>query len=259
MIETDPLSLVFIACFVFASAFILATTVLGATHLHGVHLGHTGHVHLGGHVSGHTAGHTHVGGHAATTHVATGHAGHNGHLPARVAVSHQQTATQADASSGPSFVGQLLGTLNLNAILGFLFTFGLLGYLLHNATHAGAVVTVILAVICGAGGATALNTLMIRLFGAETGRLGADSSAMEGRVATVSIPIRADGVGEIIFMGENGTRRSLGARSSDGEAIDRDADVVILGYHNGMAEVQSWDRFIAATHMELDALAPPGE
>ncbi len=249
MIETDTLSLVFIACFVFASAFILATTLLGATHTHGLHLGHVGHVHLGGH-GGHTGAHV-AGGHTATS----------THGPARVALPHQQgtSQTQVDATPAPNVLGLLLGGLNLNAILGFLFTFGLLGYVLHNSTHAGAVLAVILAIICGAAGATALNTLMIRLFGAESGSLGSDSSAMEGRIATISIPIRAGGVGEVIFMGENGTRRSLGARSSDGVAIARDADVVIMGYRNGIAEVQSWESFIATTHAELDAVATPGQ
>ena len=248
MIQTDPLSLVFIACFVFASAFIVATTVLGLGHGHGMHMGHAGHVHLGGH-----AGHLHLGGHGGGH--ALSHAAGAQH-PTRVTLPHQQgdvTVTQ------PNIFGQLLSGLNLNAILGFLFTFGLLGYLLHNSTHAGAVITVILAIICGAGGASALNTLMIRLFGAETGSLGADSSAMEGRLALVSVPIRAGGVGEIIFMGENGTRRSLGARSSDGSAIPRDADVVIMSYVNGIAQVQAWDHFITSARDELEAVAPPGE
>ncbi len=252
MIQTDPLSLVFIACFVFAGTFLLATTLLGMGHAHGgihVHAGHISHAHLGhgGHV-GHTAG------------AGAGHAGAPGH-PARVQVPHQQgahaQAQDAPATTGhPALLSHVLESLNLSAILVFLFCFGLLGYLLHNAAHTGAVLTIIVAVLAGVGGAAAMNALLARLFGTEVGHLGADSSEMEGRLATVSMPIREGGVGEIIFVGENGTRRSLGARSLDGSAIARDAEVVIMSYRDGIAEVQSWDHFIASARNE--AAAPPG-
>ncbi|MBA3823891.1 MAG: hypothetical protein H0X24_08335 [Ktedonobacterales bacterium] len=257
MIETDTLSLVFIACFVFASAFILATTLLGATHIHGLHLGSVDHVDISGHMGG-NAGDLDWGGADAGGDAGGDFGGHanggTGH-PLRVGLP---GAVPAGAASH-SLVGRLVGGINLNAILGFLFAFGLLGYLLHNVSHAGSVFTILFAIVFGVGGATALNTIMIRLFGAESGRLGSDSSTMEGRVATVSLPIRTGGVGEVIFMGENGTRRSLGARSIDASAIPRDADVVILGYKNGIAEVQTWDRFIASTRADLDAIAPPGQ
>jgi hypothetical protein len=259
MIETDTLSLVFIGCFVFASAFILATTLLGATHIHGLHLGSVDHVDVSGHVSG-NAGDLDWGGADAGGDTGGDFGGHmdggTGH-PLRVGVP--GAVPRGIGGTSHSVLGHVLGGINLNAILGFLFAFGLLGYLLHNVTHAGSVFTILSAIVFGLGGATALNTIMIRLFGAESGRLGSDSSTMEGRIATVSIPIRAGGVGEVIFMGENGTRRSLGARSTDSAAIPRDADVVILGYNNGIAEVQTWERFIAATHADLNAIAPPGQ
>src|SRR6185437_10648748 len=251
MIQTDPLSLVFIACFVFAGTFLLATTLLGMGHAHGgmhLHVGHIGHLHLGdgGHV-GHPVSAT------ATHTTASGH-------PARVQVPHQQSAhTQHDASvaaAQPSVLSHALESINVNTILVFLFCFGLLGYLLHNAAHAGAVLTIILSALAGVGGASAMNAVFVRLFGNEVGGLGYDSSEMEGRIATVSLPIRAGGVGEVIFTGENGTRRSLGARSADGAPIARDAEVVIMGYHEGIAEVQAWERFIAAARSE--AAAPPG-
>src|SRR5258707_6189730 len=67
MIATDPLSLVFLGCFLFAGLFLVVTTLLGVDHGHAIGFhGHIGHVHLGGHgghtapVSGHASGH--VGG-----------------------------------------------------------------------------------------------------------------------------------------------------------------------------------------------------
>jgi hypothetical protein len=240
MIQTDPLSLVFIACFVFAGAFLVASLLLGMGHTHtGLHL-HAGHVHLG-----HTGAHLHLG-HAAATgaHTATGH-------PARVTLPHAdgqsaQVPPQA-TTPAPTPMAWLLGEVNLNAILVFLLAFGLLGYLLHNAAHAGAVLTIMLAVMAGVGGAIGINAWFARLFGNEIGGLGLDSSQMEGRLATVTLPIRVGGIGEVVFTGENGTRRSLGARSADGTPIPRDAEVVILTYENGIAAVQTWDNFIAST------------
>lgn len=238
MIQTDPLSLVFIACFVFAGAFLVAALLLGMGHAHGgLHL-HAGHVHLG-----HAGAHVHLGhAGAAGTHTATGH-------PARVTVPHadgQHTQAQAqDVAVPPSPLMRVLGGVNLNAILVFLLAFGLLGYLVHNATHAGAVLTILLAVVAGVGGAIGVNALFVRMFGNEIGKLGLDSSQMEGRLATVTLPIRVGGIGEVVFTGENGTRRSLGARSADNTPIPRDAEVVILTYENGIAAVQTWDNFIA--------------
>lgn len=237
MVQTDPLSLVFIGCFVFSGAFLLASNLMGLGHGHGLHL-HTGHLHMGGH-----AGQLHLGTHGpgAMTHTAA-----NAH-PTRVAVPHHADATtHTDAAPAPAVspVARMLGALNLNEVLVFLFMFGVLGYLLHNLAHAGAVATIIVAIFIGVGAAGAVNMLLLRLFGTEVGRLGLDSSQMEGRLATVSLPIRANGIGEIIFVGENGTRRSLGARSTDGSAIPRDAEVVIMGYTDGIAQVQDWQRFI---------------
>src|SRR5689334_18336080 len=67
-IATDPLSLVFIGCFLFGLLFMLGTVLLGSI----------GHGHGMAHDVGHSAlHHVHVGGEMHhTTHVAHAHAGH---------------------------------------------------------------------------------------------------------------------------------------------------------------------------------------
>src|SRR5437868_13779415 len=70
LIATDPLSLVFIACFLFGLLFLLVMTLLGSLG-HG-HIGHAGShavashggLHVGGHASLPHAGGTHVVSHA---------------------------------------------------------------------------------------------------------------------------------------------------------------------------------------------------
>ena len=244
MIASDPLSLVFIACTVFAGAFIIATTALGMGHGHGLHVGHVAShgAHSGGHHAG-VAGH-HAG--ATPTHATA--LPHSPTPGTRVALPHH-AANAANSQSAQAAVAsplalRLLGALNINAVLTFLFFFGLLGYLLHNVGHAGAFVTILFAVVIGLGAAAVVNALLLRLFGTESGRLDPSSSELPGRIAQVSLAVRAGGIGEIIYVDESSSRHSLGARSSDGSAIARDADVVIVDFVNGIAVVQGWDDFL---------------
>jgi len=56
----------------------------------------------------------------------------------------------------------------------------------------------------------------------------------------VNVPIRAGGTGEIIFS-QAGTRRAAGARSDDGTALPKGAEVVITRYEKGIAYVRRWE------------------
>ncbi|HEY7349386.1 MAG TPA: hypothetical protein VH599_13815 [Ktedonobacterales bacterium] len=247
MIATDPLSLVFIGCFVVSGTFLIISSVLGAGHedFHMGHFGHLGHV---GHV-GHAAGASHASGvmHHALPH---GHAaGHTAHTGA------QTNATSGEgAPSGPPIWALLAGFLNLYALLTFLFWFGLIGYVLKNLADVGSLFASMIALLVGLVGAVLITMVMHRLMGRDDGELTAESSELIGTLATVSMPIRAGGIGEVIYTKGGGGRKSLGARSVDAQAIARDAEVVIVGYEKGIAQVQTWDRFIADTDELDDAL-----
>jgi hypothetical protein len=56
----------------------------------------------------------------------------------------------------------------------------------------------------------------------------------------VSSPIRADGVGEIIYE-QMGARRSAPARSEDGVAIPKQEEVFVVRYEKGVAWVRRWE------------------
>ena len=56
------------------------------------------------------------------------------------------------------------------------------------------------------------------------------------------MPIRAGGTGELIYSQE-GTRRVAGARSEDGAAIPKGAEVVVTRYEKGIAYVRAVGRF----------------
>ena len=60
-------------------------------------------------------------------------------------------------------------------------------------------------------------------------------------LAQVSDSIRdGNGIGEIIFS-QSGARRASAARSEDGSAIERGAEVVVIRYDRGVAYVRRWD------------------
>ena len=55
--------------------------------------------------------------------------------------------------------------------------------------------------------------------------------------------IRENGTGEIIFP-VGGGRSCSGARSEDGQPIEKGAEVVIERYEKGIAYVKRWDEFV---------------
>lgn len=262
MLATDPLSLVFLGCFVFSGAFLIISTVSGLGHAHLGDLGHAGHLGDVGHM-GHVgdAGHAGDMGHAA--HVGDmGHAAHTGHVAANGHAGDAAGHGVAQASANPlaTFGQYLVGSVNLFSILTFLFCFGLLGYLLLNVAHLFAVVSILLAVLLGVAGGLGVSALLARLFAAQSGVVSYEDSQLEGRIGKVSLAIRPNGVGEVIFLRHGAGRQSIGARALNGEALDVDAEVVILGVHNGIADVQSWGAFMrqarAGKAPTLEALEP---
>ena len=246
MIATDPLSLVFLGCFVFAGTILVVTTLLGVGHGHELHLGHLGHD------LGHGLGHAHTGIHAGDA----GHAAHAGHAhvaanghDAHAAHAHGDTAAGASGGASPwdAFRATLLGGLNFYSVLTLILIFGLLGYLLHNFTDLGVVLTLFLAVALGVVCALAVGSLITRLvISLQSTTLTRESSQLEGRLGSVSMAIREGGIGEVIFTSARGARQSVGARSRDGVPIPAATEVVILAYADGIASVQPWDRFMAS-------------
>src|SRR5487761_2312552 len=251
MLATDPLSLLFLACALFSGLFLVVMVALGAGH------GHAGQV--GGHSgAAHIAAPAHPGVHAALhapAHVdVAAHGGLHGGLHS---ASSQHGAGAAAASTQglwASIQSLLLGSVNLNGALIFLLVFGVLGYLLHNGQASSLLFVLPVATLVGALAAIGVNAALTRIFiTSQAGELTPASSRLEGRLATVSLAIRPQGIGEVVYTGEAGARQSIGARSDDGADIAKDTQVVIVAAADGMATVQPWDRFIADTRQRLSA------
>ncbi|MGO8949543.1 MAG: hypothetical protein ACLQUY_18210 [Ktedonobacterales bacterium] len=246
MIASDPLSYVFLGCFVFSALFLVVSIMLGAGHGHtlgsgghSLHLPQWGAHHLGGHVT--SAAHP-VG---ATTNAHPAGGG---------------TVDSGSVSPLASLKSLFLGSLNLYGLLILLLIFGLLGYLLHNYTNIGAELSLLLALLTGLGGALLVSSLLSSLFyNREVGIVGAESSQLEGHLGKTSMGIRENGIGEVIYMNSHGGRQSIGARSADGKSIPADTDIVILSTRNGIASVQPWDRFMVDVRAGNTPLLEPIE
>lgn len=225
MIATDPLSLVFIFCFLLGFGFFLIAGLLGG-HGH-AHMGHI-HVHLPGvhHAPAHVSGHAHTAGPA-----------------------HGHTASATNAQSGTQNTPQqahfsLFGYLNPTTIALFLLGFGFFGYLFHNTTGLAISVTLLLAVGGGLVIAALLVLLLGRLFANSEGSTELDVADRTGMLGKVSITIPEKGIGEIIYTSPSGMHKSIPARGLDNQRLERDQEVVVVNYQNGIAEVDTWEHFM---------------
>lgn len=241
MLATDPLSDVFIACVVFAGVFLVATSVLGMGHVHLLHLG------------SHAPAAHGIGAHAPVAHgQPSAHTAHTAHT------AHSAAGTAAAASSWDTLVAALSGGLSLYGVLMFLLVFGLLGYILHNAGHANALVAITVPLVLGALAAVGTGMLLRMLFiTSPESEITAANSRPQGQLGTITAPIRAGGIGEVTYARPGGGRLSVSARSADGSAIAAGEDVVVLGYSDGIADVQPWDRFLSGARNSAALQAEP--
>jgi hypothetical protein len=219
MIATDPLSLLFIVCFLFGLAYLLINALLGG-------IGHHGHIashHGGGHISAHIPAHA-GGGNQLT---------HTDNTPHGQSHYHH---------NGPGF--SILSVLNPTSIVLFLFGFGFFGYVFHNNTSFELPIVCSLAAVGGLIIAFLILTLLSRVFGNSETSTILDVSDRTGLLGKVNITIPERGLGEIIYISPGKMRKSIPARSVDGRRLERDQEVVVVNFQNGIAEVDTWDHFV---------------
>jgi hypothetical protein len=183
-------------------------------------LGHIGHFwHIGGHVDVLHGGVPHLP-HGAVPHMPQG-----GHLP--------------DGMLGPH-APAAVPWWNGFSLMIFLCWFGAAGYVLTRHGSFVAMVVLVLSLIAGLTGGTIVFLFLAKVMLPHERELTADETAVAGVVGVVSSPIRADGVGEIIYE-QMGARRSAPARSEDGVAIAKQEEVYVVRYVKGVAWVRRWE------------------
>jgi membrane protein implicated in regulation of membrane protease activity len=224
--------LLFLVCFVVGFSFSVLSFLGGIGHFH-LHL--PKHVSFGG---GHGIGHAAPGvgpsagngaGHAA------GHAVH--HVAGQTA---QHGAAQASASF-PFF--------NPMTAAAFLTWFGGIGYLLVHIRHMWILFGLLFALLGGLIAASLVFLFVVRVLMAHESELDPLDFEMVGVLGKVSIPIRSEGTGEIIFV-QQGIRKPCAARTDNGCPLVKGEEVVVTRYDRGVAYVRRWEEL---ANPELDA------
>lgn len=246
LIATDPLSLLFIACFLFGFLFFLGIALLGNLgHGHVIGHGTTNHAGAGTH-------HVSPGGHTGAPHAPHVNTHTVSHAPSHApAPAHTQGAgqgTQAQQASNQQEAHGLrdsvLSFINPTSIILFLFGFGFFGYVFHNTARLALPFTLVLAALGAMVIAAFLLIALSRVFGESEANTVQDVSDRTGLLGKVSITIQENNIGEILYVSPGGMRKSIAARSVDGRRIERDTEVVVLNYQRGIAEVDTWEHFI---------------
>lgn len=164
------------------------------------------------------------------------------HLPFKLHFPFHGSGHGAGAA-GRGGRGSHVSWFNASSAMAFLAWFGGVGYILATRSALEAVIALAIAIAAGLIAASIVFKFMVKLMNAESSHLKDEDYRYEGLVATVTVPIRANGTGEIVFL-QGGVRRSAGARSHDGQPLEKGAEVVTERYENGIAYVHRYDEFM---------------
>jgi membrane protein implicated in regulation of membrane protease activity len=145
------------------------------------------------------------------------------------------------AKGGTSHGGHI-SWLNASTAMAFLAWFGGVGYILAVHSHLVGFIALAVAIFAGACAAFVVFKFMVKLMNEESSHLKDEDYRHEGLICTVTVPIRENGTGEVVYL-QAGVRRSSGARSQDGKPLQKGTEVVIEKYENGIAFVRRWEDF----------------
>jgi membrane protein implicated in regulation of membrane protease activity len=139
---------------------------------------------------------------------------------------------------------------NFGTIAAFLAWFGGTGYLLQHYYSVWFAVTLGVSILSGIGAAAIVFLFLAKVLLKREASLDPADYDMVGMLGRLNMPIRPGGTGELIYSQE-GTRRVAGARSEDGSAIPKGAEVIVTRYEKGIAYVRPWFDPIDAEFQKL--------
>jgi membrane protein implicated in regulation of membrane protease activity len=129
---------------------------------------------------------------------------------------------------------------NIASLMMFLTWFGAAGYIVSHYRSSTGALALTIALIAGFSGGALMYLFFARVLIANEHPLRNSDFDMTGVLGRISMPIRESGTGELIYS-QQGTRRSCGARSDDGKAIERGSEVVVMRYEKGIAYVRPFE------------------
>lgn len=184
----------------------------------------------------HFGGGDHSGGHAHVPDLHGHGAGHAGDLHAPDA-----HAVHAHASSTVTTAEAEVSKFNFMTITAFLAWFGGTGYLLSRYAGLWVWFGFAVATVVGLAGAALVFWTLGKLLAREYNLDPADYEMM-GVLGHVSSPVRAGGIGEMVFSQE-GVRKAAPIRSEEDRPIEQGVEVVVTRFEKGIAYVRRWDEF----------------
>jgi membrane protein implicated in regulation of membrane protease activity len=164
------------------------------------------------------------------------------HLPFKLHVPFASGHHVGGGMRGDMRGGGHVSRFNALSALMFLAWFGGTGYLLTRHSHMLALLSLGISTVAGFLASWVIFRFMVKLMKTTDTPMKSEDYRIEGSVGTLSLPIRENGTGEIIFS-LAGVRRCAGARTDDGKSIEKGAEVVIERYEKGIAYVKKWDEF----------------
>src|SRR6266550_647244 len=149
--------------------------------------------------------------------------------------------------------GGQVSPFNLITLTAFLAWFGGTGYLLtrHSAIWFWAALGI--SLLSGTGGAAIIYLFLSRVLTSPDEHLDPADFEMVGVLGRLSMPIREDGTGELIYS-QAGTRRVCGARAAGGCSILKGTEVVVTRYERGIAYVRPWSE-MAGEDADIEQVA----
>jgi membrane protein implicated in regulation of membrane protease activity len=136
--------------------------------------------------------------------------------------------------------GAQLSFFNFGTGAAFLAWFGGAGFLVTRYASVWAWLALGIAVLSGLTGAALVFWFVAKFLLASERDLDPADYDPIGALGRLSSPVRAGGIGEMIYS-QQGSRRSIAARSENGDAIPKGTEVVITRYEKGIAYVRRWD------------------
>ena len=144
--------------------------------------------------------------------------------------------------------GPHVSPYNFATVMGFLAVFGGVGYLLSSRGRLANLVVLGLALAAGFAGAALIFGFLTRVLLRHERFLDAADYDMVGVLGRVTVPIRAGGTGELVYS-QGGTRKSVGARTENGDSIPRGEEVVVTRFEGGIAYVRGWEELAGASSL----------
>ena len=138
---------------------------------------------------------------------------------------------------------------NFGTVAAFLAWFGGAGYLLDHYYHVWYFLAFVVATFCGLGAASVVLWFLVKVLMAHEAPLDPADYEMVGVLGRLSIRIRDGGTGELVYTQE-GARHVVGARSEDGAAIPKGAEVAVTRFEKGIAYVRRWEDLAGETELK---------